>query len=284
MMRLALRPRMPGPYKAVVVMVVAVMAMTADCLTGELDDAFQRAYFDSILMQANTDPAPKTIALDILRNYANWNLKFPDSIAFLESVTADDFTDDEVHRMWPAVQIALHQARLNQFETWVDKVRFLEGIVTSNAHDVILGGKLSSWAIEELCDHGALSSLPIVREYVNRRAGSGASEQVRFCALRMRLLSSHPERISALGSALQAGSFPAEPKLMRWAIGELTSMASSRANRELERFELQVLALPYEAPQRLVLMNYANRIYAALGYPPSRRLERDGQPRPMYID
>jgi hypothetical protein len=185
-----------------------------------------------------------------------------EAVDFLTKLKADDLGRDPSQTIWPAAQIALRDAQLRRIKDPTMMTEFLERTVTER-HDAISNSAVTGWAVNELCERGAESSLPVIEESIRgARSGQYAAEEVAFCRARIRVVRSNPDRAKALGSALvasiSAGS--AEPRLVTWVIYQLNSMHSPSADAQLDRFAREVGDLPGASPTKLRLSAYRQQI------------------------
>lgn len=175
-----------------------------------------------------SDFRSETVREHALRKIADIDL--PQALDFLQGLKKEDLEPDGSARIWPTVSIALHQARLNRISGELAKIAFLEDTVGERNAAI-------EWAIQELCDRGSYSSLPIIRRSL--RADTSAPEterQIGYCEARVSLLSRNPDRITALGSFLSVNEGSTDRWLIVWAVNQLYSMKSDRADGELKRY------------------------------------------------
>ncbi len=184
----------------------------------------------------------------------------PEALAYLEGLSAADFALGETTDLWSAARIAIYTAQLDAIPSWPEKARFLEDLVVSEHLDPFVRSRVMTWASEQLCDNGVLTSLAVVQGMLYEWAGSRAQEQAHFCELRMRAIASSPDRVTGLGSVLQVTDRLPDHKLIRWAIRSLSAMDDPRALEALTGYERAVLELPATSPLRAPLMDYANEI------------------------
>lgn len=102
-------------------------------------------------------------------------------------------------------------------------------------------GAVMFWALEELCDAGAASALPRVRQTLSDLwAGQQfAQDEAVFCEDRMQVITRDTDRARALGSifgsiaSLESNS--EGKRLIEWAMVQLMAMRTPSADAELER-------------------------------------------------
>lgn len=191
----------------------------------------------------------RIVRAEALRKIAELDL--PDALTFLRSLTGGDFTPHD-GQLWPDAQIALSQALLRRIPDQPSQIKFLEAVSQTSVAYL--------WSVEELCNRGSYSSLPIIRATIRRHDHTRRGERrIAFCDARMDIVSRDPDRIKALGSFLSVrtlpdqGRFPSHPDLVGWAISQLQDMKSPRADAELQRFadEIEDLADGSERKQSL---------------------------------
>jgi hypothetical protein len=136
-------------------------------------------------------------------------------------------------------QVALREALMNQITDPASKVEFLTSVLTER-HDAILNGSLVHWAVDELCNRGALTALPQVRQVIGRlRSGQPGEDEVAFCEARMQVVARDPDRARALGSIF--GSIVSlentleGKRLIQWALLQFIALRSQGADAELKR-------------------------------------------------
>jgi hypothetical protein len=176
-----------------------------------------------------SDFRSETVREHALRKIADIDL--PQALDFLQGLKKEDLEPDGSARIWPTVSITLHQARLNRIPEPMAKIAFLEDTLSEWNAAV-------SWAAEELCDRGSYASLPLIRKSIHQRLSTArdAEDQIGFCEARVSLLSRNPDRITALGSFLSVNEGSTDRRLIVWAVNQLYSMKSDRADGELKRY------------------------------------------------
>lgn len=184
----------------------------------------------------------------------------PEALAYLDGLSAADFELAETSDLWSAARIALYQSQLDAIPSWPAKAIFLEDLVVSEQLDSFVRSRVMTWASEQLCENGILTSLSVVQGMLYKWAGSRAQEQAQFCEDRMRAVAANPDRIAALADLLQVSQRPPNYKLIRWAVYSLSSIDDPRALDALTDYERAVLELPAVSPLRASLMDLANEI------------------------
>jgi len=190
------------------------------------------------------------------------NIDLPDAIEFLETARKEDFEPDPSGRVWPVVSVALYQAQLNRIQGESPKISFLEDALSEwNA--------AAGWAADELCDRGSSSSLPLIRASIHRRLSTpqDANDEIGFCERRISALSRSPDRITALGSLLSTKEGSTDRRLLTWAIDQLFSMNSDRADAELRRYAAEIdsaVAAMADTPSKWLLARTRNDINTLL--------------------
>jgi hypothetical protein len=81
-------------------------------------------------------------------------------------------------------------------------------------------------------------------------SGDYGDEEIQFCEARIEVLARSPDRIKALGSALNLQDGAQRERLTTWAIYQLDAMKSPQADAELDRFMEQIRKLPDDSPAR----------------------------------
>ena len=172
------------------------------------------------------DPAVRVCAL---RSLGETGLS--EAVDFLRGLKPADFASDRTEQTWPAAHLALHEALLGQISDTQQRIEFLMHVVTSQRR-----GATALWAVNQLCDAGALSALPAIRESINDSwHGQYGAGQIRFCEARIQIVRSDPDRVKALSSVLKDGG-SADERLLRWAVGLLTQMDTPSADAAVDRF------------------------------------------------
>jgi hypothetical protein len=149
---------------------------------------------------------------------------------FVSGLTKENLGPDDTGQVWPAAQVALQRCLFARITDSQSKIDFLEATAKR------FYGNVGFWATEELCNRGVQSSLPVIRNSIQRRNPSPDSDaEIAFCEARMEL---HVDRVNS------------DPKLSRWAAYQLVELSSSEADRELDRFGREVAALPAGSGER----------------------------------
>jgi hypothetical protein len=144
----------------------------------------------------------------------------------------------------PVAQEALADARLARITDPQLRIEFLEGIATDRA-------PATHWAVEQLCNSGALASRGIVQQSIRRSwPDKYGEDQIRFCEARMQVVSRYPDRAKALGSVLSVENIVDDDRLIRWAIYQLAEVDSPDATAVLDRFAGEIGKLPNSSPQK----------------------------------
>jgi hypothetical protein len=172
-------------------------------------------------------------------------LDLPEALLYLQNLTRNNIDPDFSGAVWPAVQIALHEAQMGRIPGEQDKVRFLEDATRERS-------AAASWAVTELCNRGSLQSLPFIREQIRKTYSlpQDVSQETESCEAHMGIVSRNPDRLKALGSYLSvtAKSTGLNLNLIGWAIAELEMMKSQQANAELQRYAKEIDELPDSSP------------------------------------
>lgn len=169
----------------------------------------------------------------------------PDALEFLSKLKAVDFADDRTQQIWPAALIALRTAQLNRISDPQLKMKFLERTAEEYSR-----GAVGAWAVNQLCDGGAVASLPLIQQSIRKRMnGQRDEDEIEYCRVRVQVVLRDTNRAKALGSVLNLNAD--NDRLIRWAIYQLAAMRSARADAELDRFAAEVDKLPAGSPKRL---------------------------------
>jgi hypothetical protein len=108
-----------------------------------------------------------------------------EAVNFLKNLKRADIGADTTEQIWPAVQDALANALLSQIAAPRLKLEFLERTVRDRE-------PAAHWAREQLCNSGALSSMPVVEKSIRQSwSGQYGEDEVRFCEARMQVVSRH---------------------------------------------------------------------------------------------
>lgn len=192
-----------------------------------------------------TDPSVRAYAL---RKIGETGLA--EAVDFLSKLTPAAFGEDVVHQIWPSVQIALQEAKLNQLPDRQAKSDFLEQTIRAS-NDAMSNGAVHGWAENELCNAGTVTSLPVIQESIrNRDPSPRGEEEVQFCEARIEVIRRSSDRIAALATALRVAEEPQDEKLVRWAFYQLADMHSASADAELDRFAAEIGRLAEGSPLR----------------------------------
>lgn len=172
---------------------------------------------------------------------------------FLSGLTRQD--SDQV---WGAVQVALQRCRFTRITDSQARIDFLE--TTAKREQ----GNVGYWATEELCNRGIQSSLPVIKASIRRRlSGPPGDDEIAFCEDRMNWLATSGNRVQALSRALRAVKVGSDPKLPRWAAYQLIELDSPEADRALDRFGREVMALTARSPKRAYAVMFWDEIKRA---------------------
>ena len=159
-----------------------------------------------------------------------------EGLDFLSKLTPETFRADTTQTLWRESQIALTIARLTRTTDTGQKNEILKRALNSPA---------GAWAEEQLCNAGVFSALPeIQRQKRLLSSGKRGEDEVAFCEARMRVASSHPDRVKALSSVFEcyvslAGSREGQ-QLLLWAITELRLNGTPDADAALRAFEAEL--------------------------------------------
>jgi hypothetical protein len=171
-------------------------------------------------------------------------------VEFLASLKQADIGTDSGQQIWPAAQIALREARLRRITDAQSRNDFLEAILTE-PHDAVSNSAIGHWAVDQLCDRGALTSLSAIQKAIrNRMNGQRDEDEIAFCETRIQVIRRNPDRIKALGSVLVLDNSAGDTRLELWAILQLDAMHSPRADAELDRFASEITKVSEQSAKR----------------------------------
>ena len=162
----------------------------------------------------------------------------PEAIEYLRTMTIARVGPDGTQSIYPASQVALQKALLRQETDPERQVAFLEEQLAKPAV-----GEVASWAVEELCNRGNTSSLPVIQKMVKGWwTGPRGEEQIRWCEARMEIVNRDPDRAKALGSALSLRKLWAIHNSggRRGSSSQLRDMNSDEADAVIDRFLAQI--------------------------------------------
>jgi hypothetical protein len=262
---------------------VSLLAIVGLCMAMPVPFAFECSLLDRVRDAAQTAGPMQSIALEILERVAGGRMEsaspdlevqvglkpgqlrgpefkdsslrayalrrigeldLPEALTYLQNLKQNDIGFDSSHLIWPAAQIALRDALLRRISDPQSKIELLERTVTE-PHDAISNSAVTTWAIDQLCDRGSLSSLAIIQQSIrNRRNGQRGEDDLRFCEERMAVVGRSPNRAKALGSVLRVNGTSDDARLIAWAIYQLHSVDSREADAELERYAKEIDGLP----------------------------------------
>ena len=184
----------------------------------------------SVQVESLKRPAVRAYAL---RNLADTGI----ALSYLSNLREEDLGTDDTGEIWPAARSALQRALFLQITDPQQRIEFLEKAVE--------GSPGQTWALDELCDHNVLLSLPKIREAIkNRNPFQSGEDEIAFCEGRMAVLARDPDRTKALGSVLQVGDSRASMQMIRWAIDQLDRLNTAESNQKLDLFVGQIRQLP----------------------------------------
>ena len=200
----------------------------------------------------DADFSASTVRAHALRVIGRSSL--PGALEFLAGLKETDFETDTSTETWQAARIALQNALLNRIVGSQAQIEFLVNTTS-------LRSPAASWAVEELCDRGALVALPEIQQSIRRRSpGQRGDDEIRFCEARIQVLLRYPDRMKALGSVLRLDTASEDERLVRWAISQLASMHSANADAELDKFANGIDKLPRESAMQRGLYGFSEQI------------------------
>jgi hypothetical protein len=172
----------------------------------------------------------------------------PAALTFLQSLTPANVGNNPSNEVWATAQLALADATLRGIQDPQQQIDFLEKTATERSG-------ASGWAVDQLCDRGALGSLSVIEQALRKAySGEQAQEGIAFCDARIRVLYGQPDRAKALGSVLNLQTSPDNVRLTHWAMQQLELMHTPAADAELARFQREIDSVPADSPfkQRVV--------------------------------
>ena len=180
-----------------------------------------------------------------------------EALDFLTGIQPADAGVDPSQQVWPAAQIALQNARLIQIADSRAKIEFLESMLTEQPDS---RGPVSHWAVNWLCDNGALPSLAVIQQSIRAGwSGQRGEDEIRFCEARLQVIARYSDRVKALGSLLTRDNAEDE-RLLLWAIYQLAALRLKDADTELNRFATEIGSLPDTSAQKRRLLFFKQEI------------------------
>jgi hypothetical protein len=181
-----------------------------------------------------------------------------EAIDFLAKLSPDALGPDPSQRVWPAAQVALRDAQIRRIPDPQRKIEFLDGILAGMPDG---RGSVAAWAVNELCDRGSQTSLPVIQRALRSTwSGQYGLDEIEFCEARIRVVTSNPDRARAIGSILTVANGTANARLVGWAVNELNSMQTPAADAELDRFAREIERLPEASAENAGLRTYRQEI------------------------
>jgi hypothetical protein len=234
-----------------------------------------RGVIDEVLAQARVDPARKQAALRFLRVVADGSateidgemllpfrireevvdlsdlsrdcarqlaylaigkLASPAAWEYLDATTESQFPEEERTVLWPTVRIARYEWKLAALPDTKQRVEFLVAILRARRENDFEWAP-EGWALDELCVMGDIGSLAELEAAIHRNvAATQRAHTLRLCRDIAYLVSSQPDRVTALSSALQIDGTKFSEPLMTWVISELGRMRTAESRAALEGF------------------------------------------------
>jgi len=151
----------------------------------------------------------------------------------LKALHTEDLPADRNYTIYAAVQIAYRRALLSREPNPNVQRAFLEDLLQRRS-DQWVSGQIFSWALSELCNRGSLTSMHVIEKALEKGDRRSNIELIRGCEAEMTIVNSDPDRVKALGSALdrltqeQTGT-PLDRRLVIWATGQLSRDKSREA-------------------------------------------------------
>lgn len=181
-----------------------------------------------------------------------------EAVDFLAKLSPDALGSDPSQRLWPAAQVALRDAQMRRIADPQKKIEFLEGILAGTRDG---RGSVAAWAVNELCNRGAQTSLPVIQKAITSAwSGQYGLDEIEFCEARIRVVTRNPDRVRAIGSVLTVANGTTNARLVGWALTELNSQQTPAADAELDRFALEIERLPEQSAAKASLGHYRQEI------------------------
>jgi hypothetical protein len=163
-----------------------------------------------------------------------------DSIAWLKALRVEDLPGDRSYTVYGAVQVAYRRTLLSREPDPNAQRAFLEDLLQRRS-DPWASDRIFSWALSELCNRGSVGSMPIIEQALGKQGDPPALNKIRECEAMMTIVNSNPDRIQAIGSALdrlvQAHTgTDLDTRLVIWATDQLSRDKSKEAQAALARF------------------------------------------------
>lgn len=160
----------------------------------------------------------------------------PAAREYLDGINEGQFPEEEETVLWPAVRIARYEWKLAALPDAKQRVEFLVSILRARREND-LDWAPEGWALDELCVMGDIGSLAELEAAVHRNVdATQRAHTLRLCRDIAYLVSSHPDRVTALSSALQIDGAKFSEPLMTWVISELGRMRTAESRAALEGF------------------------------------------------
>jgi hypothetical protein len=213
-----------------------VVGMTND-ISPALISAAGRETVDISLVR---DPEVRAYAVGKIGNIGS-----VDSIAWLKALRPEDLPGDRSYTVYAAVQIAYRRGLLSREPGPNAQRDFLEDLLQRRS-DPWVSGQIFHWALAELCNRGSTESMAIIAQALGKaRDTAGLAE----CEAMMTIVNSNPDRIQAIGSALDRlvqthTGTDLDTRLVIWATGQLSRDKSQEAQEALKRFIANAAILP----------------------------------------
>jgi hypothetical protein len=171
--------------------------------------------------------------------------RLPEALEFLQNLKRSDLGEDTTQMIWPNSRVALTNALLNRIENREARTEFLVNTLKEGRRGLVV-----HWASQQLCDQGTSTALPLIgRAIRNNWPGPHGEEELAFCESRIKVIARDPDRVKALGSVLAVDNEVMSDRLIRWAVAQLDSMHTPRADAELDRFAIELGKLREGSPE-----------------------------------
>jgi hypothetical protein len=170
-----------------------------------------------------------------------------EAIAYLKALRPEDLPGSAGFTVYAGAKIAYQRALLGREPDPNAQRTFLEGLLQHRS-DPLAGGNIFSWALAELCNRGSVISMPIIEKALEKGDMPSNIARIRGCEAEMTIVNSDPDRVKALGSALDSltqahTGTPLDTQLLIWATDQLSRDSGKEAQAALQRFVINAAAL-----------------------------------------
>jgi hypothetical protein len=156
--------------------------------------------------------------------------------SFLENLGPTELENDRTGQVRPAARIAYWDCRVRRLGKGDQAANVLEAVLFEQ-RDARSDGAVRSWAANELCSRGARESLPLIRQSIkSRNSLKDGDDEIRFCEVRIDILTRFATRQDALTAALRMVDDFQDFRIKRWAIEGLLKLRSPQADAALLQY------------------------------------------------